>query len=95
MNSSNNVLYLLESYIDNEKIISHSLGISHYTYHLATKINEFHPSLGIDPSIVRIVALLHDIGKSKKGLHELNSHHLFSSLDHHELSELVMYETLY
>ncbi len=66
-------LELLRKYIRDEKTIHHSEVCAEEARGLAEKMLRKHPELSVDPEKARIGGLLHDIGKSRAGEHEVNS----------------------
>jgi len=64
---------LLRKHIRDPKVLEHSKGVSDFALMLAKKIGQNHPELKIDKEKIRIVALLHDIGKEYEEGHEERS----------------------
>jgi putative nucleotidyltransferase with HDIG domain len=88
-------LALLARYGIPESRIEHCKGVSEFAYSLAQKISASHPELPVDPEKVRIAALLHDIGRSRPGDHELNSVAILREEGHPELADIVMHGSMY
>ncbi|GEM_PF-727256 len=88
-------LALLRKYIPDEKTIYHSERCAEKAYELASRIRAKHPDLTLDPEKVRIGALLHDIGKSQPGEHEINSVEILKKEGLPELAELVCHSYPY
>ena len=88
-------LALLRSYGLKEKRIEHSIGVAEFAQKLAERIASRHPELEIDPAKVSIAGLLHDIGRSRDGDHELNSIDILRAEGLSEIAAMVMHGTLY
>lgn len=88
-------LYLLKQYgLESTRII-HSIGVSDFALKLAERIKERHSELGIDPSRVRIAALLHDIGRSREGNHVVNSVAILKEEGLEEIAGLTVHGVAY
>jgi len=88
-------LALLEKYIKDEKTLAHSIACSKKAYEMAEKIHANHPDLQVSPQKVRIGALLHDIGKSRPGEHEINSVEILREEGLSDLSDIVCHSYPY
>jgi putative nucleotidyltransferase with HDIG domain len=75
--------------------LEHSIGVSRFAYDLAQKIAAKHPDLPVDPEKVRIAALLHDIGRSQPGDHELNSMRILRKEGLPHIAEIAIHGTIY
>lgn len=93
--SYEDALELLRKYIPDEKTIYHSERCAELAFRMANRIRANHPDLEIDPEKVRIGALLHDIGKSKPGEHEINSVEILREEGYPELAEIVCHSYPY
>ena len=69
-------LELLKKYTLPQQVIDHCKGVSAICFEMANKILAKHPDLPIAPEKVKIAGLLHDIGKSQPGIHEINTVHI-------------------
>jgi len=87
-------LKLLKSLAD-KKNIRHCIGVSEVAFELATKIKQKNPLLKVDPLKVKIAALLHDIGKSKDGVHELNTVKILKNERLDDIADISMHGFLY
>jgi len=59
-------LKLLKKYFEEgSSTFSHSKAVSDFLYEICSKPSKLHPELGIDPEKMRIVGLLHDIGRAR------------------------------
>jgi len=57
---------LLKKHIKDEiNIFNHSRTVSNFLYKTCLKIKKLHPELNINPEKMRIIGLLHDIGRDK------------------------------
>ncbi|MEI7890450.1 MAG: HD domain-containing protein [bacterium] len=72
MINQDDALRLLRQYVNDEKIIKHCIGVANIAFGIALKIKAKN-FLEINPDRVKIAALLHDIGKFKDGIHEINT----------------------
>ncbi|HUI93792.1 MAG TPA: HD domain-containing protein [Chitinivibrionales bacterium] len=88
-------LSLFKKYDLDESHMRHSKGVAQFAFNLAAKIHKKHPSLAINPEKVRIAALLHDIGRSMQGDHEINSITLLKQEGLEEIAEIVMHGSMY
>ncbi len=88
-------LFLLKKYIKDEKTLAHSIVCSRKAYEMAEKIHLNHPDLLVDPEKVRIGALLHDIGKSRPGEHEVNSVEILREEGLNDLADIVCHSYPY
>jgi putative nucleotidyltransferase with HDIG domain len=86
---------LLERYGLTQGRIRHSRGVAAFAHKLALKIAAAHPELAVDPAKVRLAGLLHDIGRSRPGDHEINSVEILEKEGLPELAALVMHGTIY
>jgi putative nucleotidyltransferase with HDIG domain len=86
---------LLIKYSLNESRIKHSLAVADYAFDLASKIKDRHPEIAVSPQKVKIAALLHDIGRSRKGDHEPNTIEILKSEGLEEIAAITMHGTYY
>ncbi len=86
---------LLHKHHVHPNVIHHCQGASEVAWQLAHQIIEAYPGLHLDPEKVRLTALLHDIGRSRPGIHEHNSVEILKEEGLPELAEIVMHGTLY
>jgi len=90
-----NAKALLENYKLEDNRIRHSQAVSNFAFELAEKVHAHHPELGVDPEKVRIAALLHDIGRSRPGDHEINSVAILNSEGLADIAAIVMHGSMY
>jgi putative nucleotidyltransferase with HDIG domain len=95
MIAESDALALLHKYHIAEKRIAHSIVVADFAYALASRIRAAHPSLQVDPTTVKIAALLHDIGRSREGDHEINSVDILNEEGLHEIAAIVIHGTIY
>lgn len=88
-------LDLLHKYNLSEKRITHSIGVASFAFELASKIKHNHPDLPVDPQKVKVAALLHDIGRSQPGDHELNTVNILKSEGLKDLAGITIHGTIY
>ena len=88
-------LALLKKHLRDEDRIAHSIGVAEIAHDLARRIHVKHPGLPVDPSKVKIAALLHDIGRSRKGDHEINSIEILKEEGLHDIAAITMHGSLY
>lgn len=88
-------LNLLEKYGLDTGRIAHSKGVASFAFDLAGKINKKHPELGIDPQKVYIAGLLHDIGRSRSGDHELNTVSILHSEGLETIAKITIHGSIY
>jgi putative nucleotidyltransferase with HDIG domain len=88
-------LEILKRYNLPSERIEHSVGVAEYAFRLALSIQNRHPHLPVDPNKVRIAGLLHDIGRSRPGDHEINSVAILKAEGLPEIASIVMHGTLY
>jgi HD superfamily phosphodiesterase len=93
--SEQQALDLLIKYEIPEDRIAHSKGVAQFAFNLASKILEKHPLLPVSPPKVKIAGLLHDIGRSQPGDHEVNSVHILRDLGLNEIACIVIHGTIY
>ncbi|MBD3391892.1 MAG: HD domain-containing protein [Chitinivibrionales bacterium] len=87
---------LLEKHGISERRIRHSLGVAEIAHGLAVEIASRNPGINVNPEKVRIAALLHDIGRSRKaGDHVLNSIAILREEGLDDLAEIVMHGSAY
>lgn len=86
---------LLRKHDLHPNIVSHCIGVGEVAFCLALRIVSNCPHLNIDPHKVRMVALLHDIGRCRRGIHEWNSAHVLREEGLAALADIVMHGTLY
>ncbi len=88
-------LDLLKKYNLDPNRVAHSQAVSAFAFELAQKIHNRHPFLDLDPEKVRIAALLHDIGRSRGGDHEINSVTILRSEGLHDIAAIAMHGSMY
>jgi putative nucleotidyltransferase with HDIG domain len=93
--SKSAALELLRKYGLPEKRIKHSIGVAQFAFKLAKQIHAKHPELSVDPAKVRIAGLLHDIGRSQSGDHEINSVRILKQEGLADIAAIVMHGTVY
>ncbi len=86
---------LLHKHHVHPNIIHHCQGAAEVAWQLARQILEAYPGLHLDPEKVRLAALLHDIGRSRPGIHEHNSVEILHEEGLPELAEIAMHGALY
>ena len=64
---------LLEKYVKDENVIRHSIAVSDFLCKISLKLKEKNPSLDINLGEMKVIGVLHDIGKIRKNelLHAL------------------------
>lgn len=95
MITEDDAINLLNKYGIDEKVKIHSKGVSEVAFETASEILRNNPSLNINPYKVKIAALLHDIGKSKDGLHEINSIEILKKEGLEDVAKIVMHGLVY
>jgi putative nucleotidyltransferase with HDIG domain len=95
MITESEALALLRKHKVAEKRVAHSIVVADFAYALASRIHAAHPSLPVDPATVKIAALLHDIGRSREGDHEINSVYILNEEGLHEIAAIVIHGTIY
>ncbi len=88
-------LDLLHKYNLSESRIRHSQSVASFAFDLAKQIHTQHPSLDVNPEKVRIAGLLHDIGRSKDGDHEINSVAILKQESLEDIAAIVMHGSMY
>jgi len=78
-----------------QKRVTHSMGVASFAFDLASKIKQNHPDLPVNPEKVRLAALLHDIGRSQPGDHELNTIAILKSEGLKDLAEITIHGSIY
>ena len=76
-------------------IVRHCVGAAEFARRLAGRIAERHSELALDAERVRVTALLHDIGRTRPGIHEYHSVEILREEGHPDLAEIVLHGTLY
>lgn len=95
MISKDDALKLLQKYKLPEARIIHSLGVAEKAYNIALRIHQIHPEIILDPQKVMIAAILHDIGRSMPGDHELNTIRILCSEGHEDIASITMHGSYY
>lgn len=95
MLSVDQALALLKKNNLDESRIAHSRVVSDFAFDLATRIHAKHPQLDVDPGKVRVAALLHDIGRSAKGDHEIRSVEILVLEGQPDIAAIVMHGSMY
>ncbi len=85
---------LLES-MASDKNVKHCRGVAEAAFELATKIKKKNSQLNIDPLKIKIAALLHDIGKCREGVHELNTIEILKREGLDDIADIAMHGFLY
>jgi putative nucleotidyltransferase with HDIG domain len=75
--------------------IHHSIGVAKTAYEIAALIHSKHPQLPIDPEKVKMAALLHDIGRSMSGDHEINTITILQSEGLDDIASITMHGSCY
>lgn len=88
-------LKLLRTRGMSKKRIAHSIGVADTARDLARRIARRHPALPLNAEKVRVAALLHDIGRTREGDHELNSVKILREEGLEDLAAIVMHGTFY
>lgn len=88
-------LDLLHKYDLSDSRIRHCIGVADIAFELATKIHDRHPELSLDPAKVKIAALLHDIGRSAKGDHELLTIEILKKEGLEDLANITIHGSIY
>jgi len=87
-------LEILKRYLKIESRIYHCIGVSNVAFDLANKVKK-NPSLNINPEKVKIVGLLHDIGFSQEGYHEISGQNILISEGFPEIAKIIMHGIIY
>jgi putative nucleotidyltransferase with HDIG domain len=95
MLSYDDALALLGAHALHPDIVRHCVGAAEFARGLATRISERHPALPLDVERVRVTTLLHDIGRTRPGIHEYNSVEILREEGHPDLADIVLHGTLY
>ncbi|NLE01234.1 MAG: HD domain-containing protein, partial [Fibrobacter sp.] len=93
--NESDALQLLNNYKIHPDRIAHSVGVSDFAFKIAQQINQLHPELDIDPQKVKLAALLHDIGRSQPGDHELNTISILKQEGLEEIASITMHGSFY
>jgi putative nucleotidyltransferase with HDIG domain len=88
-------LDLLHKYNIPESRIRHCQCVATFAFDVADTIHSRHPSRDVNPEKVRIAGLLHDIGRSKDGDHEINSVAILKEEDLEDIAAIVMHGSMY
>lgn len=81
---------LLEKYVGREKgIIDHSIAVSEFLYEISSHIKEKNPDIDIDPERMRVIGLLHDIGKLEDKNHFVAGAEILEREGLPEIAEVV------
>lgn len=88
-------LKLLKKYINIEGIIRHSLGVSEIGFEISSKIKNKNQDLKIDPNKVEIACLLHDIGRAREGIHELNTVEILTNEGLADIADIAFHGFVY
>lgn len=88
-------LDLLNKYQLSATRIFHCQVAAEFAFDLASSIADRHPALNIDPQKIKMGALLHDIGRSQEGDHEIESVKLLEKEGHEDIAQIVMHGTAY
>lgn len=88
-------LSLLKKHRLHPDVIRHCQGVSRIAHDLARQIKNREPRLEVDPEKVRVTALLHDIGRSRKGTHERHSVRILEEEGLGEIAGIIMHGLLY
>ena len=88
-------LSLIKKYKLPEVTVSHSKGVSQICFEIANAILGKNPGIGINPEKVRIAGLLHDIGRSKSGTHEMNTMEILQAEDLPDIAEIAAHGFLF
>jgi putative nucleotidyltransferase with HDIG domain len=93
--SEQQALDLLAKYKIPEDRISHSRGVAQFAFDLSSTIHSRHPELPVNPKKVRIAGLLHDIGRSRSGDHEINSIKILQEEGLNDIADIIIHGTIY
>jgi putative nucleotidyltransferase with HDIG domain len=88
-------LEILKRHLNVESRIDHCIGVSNIAFDLASRIKKKNPSLNINPEKIKIAGLLHDIGYSKEGFHEVNGQGILISEGLYEIANITMHGIIY
>jgi putative nucleotidyltransferase with HDIG domain len=95
MISEHEALQLLIKYNLPQSRIDHSIGVARQAQRIATLIHDRHPDLQCNPEKVARAALLHDIGRSQTGDHEINTVTILKNEGLDELASITMHGSFY
>lgn len=81
---------LLKKYIgDKKELLKHSKAVSEFIYEASLKLKKLNPEKDINPERMRIIGLLHDIGKAREGDHYQNGADILKEEDLEGIGEIV------
>jgi putative nucleotidyltransferase with HDIG domain len=95
MISEQDALELLKKYKLPQSRIDHSIGVAQQAFRIASLIHTRNPQLDCNPEKVARAGLLHDIGRSMPGDHELNTITILKNEGLDELSLITMHGSFY
>jgi putative nucleotidyltransferase with HDIG domain len=93
--SEQQALDLLAKYRIPEDRIAHSRGVAQFAFELASAIHSHHPDLLVNPQKVKIAGLLHDIGRSRSGDHEIKSIEILREEGLDDIADIIIHGTIY
>ena len=88
-------LEILKRHLKVEGRINHCVGVSNVAFDLASRIKKKNLSLDINPEKIKIAGLLHDIGLSKVGFHEINGQKILINEGLEEIADIIMHGIIY
>jgi HD superfamily phosphodiesterase len=93
--SEQQALDLLAKYKIPEDRITHSQGVAQFAFDLASTILSRHPASPLNPQKVKMAGLLHDIGRSRPGDHEINSIKILQEEGLEDIADIIIHGTIY
>jgi putative nucleotidyltransferase with HDIG domain len=88
-------LELLKRHLKVGDRINHCVGVSSVAFDLASRIKEKNLSLNINPEKIKIAGLLHDIGYSRDGFHEVSGQEILINEGLGEIAAITMHGIIY
>lgn len=95
MISEKDSLALICKYKLNNNVIKHCISVSQIAYEISKKILDKNININIDPEKIKLAALLHDIWKSKKWIHEINTINILKRKKLNNISKISKHWFLY
>lgn len=95
MISEKQSLELMFKYKLNSNIIKHCIDVSQIAYEISKKILDKNPNINIDPEKTKLAGLLHDIWKSRKWIHEINTINILKKEKLNNISKISKHWFLY
>ena len=88
-------LEILKRHLNVESRIDHCVGVSNVAFDLACRIKKKNPLAKIDPEKIKIAGLLHDIGYSREGFHEVSGQGILINEGLGEIADITMHGIIY